>query len=246
MNPLLARAIGESTIPPYTGDVMPVIANRTRAQYRDRMQRPPVRKGGRHESLMRRALGEAAPDETDAEAAKAERVIPDDAQELDDAEVSLGKPLAKPKEVVQEPSHPNTEKEKYLTPYSALTAPDATPQANQPIDPSRVPGAAGPQRFTGAELAAAPEIGERNKNGTDINPLDLLLGRRGATPTIGGPDVPTNEEQAAAMLGIKTPLQESAAGLAASALVPGSPMPPPPVPSDGKPVYEAFRRFSGK
>jgi hypothetical protein len=169
--------------------------------------------------------------------------------------MTVGKPLRDPKEIVQEPSHPTGNKEKYQTPYAALTAPDVTPQSTQPIDPSQVPGNTGPEKFTAADLErAGPETGLGGEDVT-VKAMDVLLGRKRAAKPATQPGefeqagAITTEEQAAAALGIQTPLQEAAAAKVANAMVAaangGTGMPAPTPHSDGSAVYNAFRRFSG-
>ena len=238
-NPMMARLLGES------GDVVPVLANVPRNTFRSRMTRDkqPKKEDDADDNSVQRMVGEAREEE---------EIIPDDAQPVDKHEMTVGKPLREPKEVVQEPSHPTGNKEKYQTPYSALTAPDVTPQSTEPIDPSQVPGATTPEKFTAAQLDhAAPEGGEDPA----VKAMDVLLGRNRAAKPATQPGefeqagAITTEEQAAAALGIQTPLQEAAAAKAASLLVSakdgGGQMPPPASPSDGAAVYSAFRRFSG-
>lgn len=246
-SPLMSRLLGEST-----GDVVPVIANMPRKTYRDRMtqKRTPDKDPEEPDAAtdsVQRMVGEAR---------REEKIIPDDAQPIDSTEMTVGKPLREPKEIVQEPSHPPGEKEKFQTPYAALTAPDVTPQSTQPIDPSEVPGNTTPERFTASELERAqPEPSGLGGEDTAVKAMDVLLGRTRAAkpPTQPGEfeqaGAIKTEEEAAAALGIKTPLQEEAAAKAASVLVAaaagGAGMPPPPPSSDGAAVYSAFRKFNG-
>lgn len=247
-NPMMARLLGESD------DVVPVIAHVPQHVRRDRLTnaRRMERKGEKDDdddSSVARMVGEAQKRE--------EEIIPDDAEPVSKHEMTVGKPLREPKEIVQEPSHPPGDKEKYQTPYAALTAPDVTPMSTQPIDPSEVPGNTKPEKFTAAQLErAVPVDGENSGLGgedTAVKAMDVLLGRqRTGKParTMGEFDqagaTTTTEEQAAAMLGIKTPLQEQAAAKAANMLVPGgAAMPAPAAPTDGSAVYSAFRRFTG-
>lgn len=235
-NPMMARLLGESD------DVVPVIANVPRATLRSRMVKDRQPKTDDDDSVQR-MVGEAREEE---------EIIPDDAQPVDKHEMTVGKPLREPKEVVQEPSHPTGDKEKYQTPYAALTAPDVTPQSTVPIDPSEVPGSPTPEKFTAAQLDhAVPEGGEDPA----VKAMDVLLGRtRAAKPATQPGEFEQagaikTEEQAAAALGIQTPIQEAAAAKAASLMMAakdgGGQMPPPPPPSDGAAVYSAFRKFSG-
>lgn len=239
-NPMLARALGESS------DVVPVVATLPRATFRDRQERQRTRRNEEEaDDSIQRMVGEAE-----------ERIIPDHAEDVSATEMTVGKPLRPTKDVVLEPSHPTADKEKYLTPFSALVAPDVTPQSTQPIDPSRVPGAKGSEKFTVADLGRAQEVApEYAPDNNTVNPLDIILGRGRAPKAASQPadfqaaGAVTTEEQAAALLGITTPIQEEASVKASSVLVSsldgGAAMPPPPPASNGSAIYSAFRRFNG-
>lgn len=254
-NPLLERVMGKRL---HEDDVVPVVANVPRKTFRNRMVKARQIEDP-EDDAVRRMVGEAKSiearnDGNDTED-RGEGVIPDEAEAVDPSEMTVGKPLRAPKEVVQEPSHPTGDKEKYQTPYAALTAPDVTPQATQPIDPSQIPGAAGPQRFRVADLERAGSAQPQPTGDMAARAMDVLLGHNRASKAATQPGefeqagAVTTEEQAAAMLNIQTPLQEDAAAKAASVLVAasagGSEMPPPKPVSDGAPIYSAFRRFSG-
>lgn len=239
MNPLMSRLLGED-------DVVPVIANVPRETFRNRMVKNRQIEGDDDDSVSR-MVGEAK---------KETSIIPDDAKPVDDTEMTVGKPLRPVKDIVQEPSHPTADKEKYLTPYSALTAPDVTPQATQPIDPSQVPGTAGPEKFMAADLERAEPV--QGEPQVAAKAMDVLLGRNrgkpapeegeGAREQFDAAGAVTTE-QAAAMMGVQTPLQEDAAAKAATLLVAaqdgGGAMPPPAPISDGSKIYSTFRRFTG-
>ena len=241
-NPMMARLLGEST-----GDVVPVIANVPQHVRRSRTvgARQMQRKGADDEGddSVSRMVGEAQ---------REEQVIPDDAQPLDKHEMTVGKPLRDPKEVVQEPSHPTGNKEKYQTPYAALTAPDVTPQSTQPIDPSEVPGGTAPEKFTATDLERGQPV-EHGMGGEDtaVKAMDVLLGRtRAAKPAtqpgeFAAAGAIQTEEAALAALGIESPLMEGAKAKAASVLTAGGSMPAPTQPTDGAAVYSAFRKFAG-
>lgn len=251
MNSILAKVTGSSI---QEDDVVPVPAGGlTRRNYRDRAMRDRVKRqgdkeGDMQESDLRRVLGEAE-----------RNIIPDNAEEIDDGSQSVLPKSMKPiKDVVQEPSYPYTEKEKLLTPYAALTAPDATPDALKPIPPSKVPGNT-MQTFTSAELEKSnveepeetipPSAEEFEGPGVDkaTRAMDVLLGRdRGARPA----KTRAEAEQAAAITteaAAYNALKIDPPGMAetlAATLTPGIPMPEPKQ-ADGKPIYEAFRRFNG-
>lgn len=243
-NPMLSRLLGESD------SVVPVIANVPRETFRNRMVKSRQIEDEEDEDSVKRMVKEAVEEPSDRD----EEVIPDDAEDMDTTEIVVGKPLKQPKEVVQEPSHPTGEKEKYQTPYAALTAPDVTPMSTQPIDPAEVPGAAGPEKFTASDLERAEPV-EQPQGDMTARAMDVLLGRNRASkpPTQPGEfeqaGAIQTEEEAAAALGIQTPLQEDAKARAAAAVVPatdgGAGMPPPTPQSDGRAIYSAFRRFAG-
>jgi len=183
-------------------------------------------------------------------------VIPDDAEEHDMTQEVVGKPLAPLTRVVQEPSKPTGEKEKYLTPYSALTAPDCTPDSQQPIDPSKVPGSGSPQKFTVADLENAPELPQNGMGQSDpaMRAMDVLLGhRRTGAPARNGQEMAAagavSTEEAEAMVQNMTVLTEDAPqaqGHAAMALLSakdGGTMPEPTSNFNPTNAYEALRRF---
>jgi hypothetical protein len=197
-------------------------------------------------SILRKVLGE-----------EAKGIFPEDAEELDQNIDVVGKPLRPIHKVVQEPSKPPGEKERYLTPYSALTAPDCTPDSLQPIDPSKVPGAGGPERFTAADLENAQEVPQTSMGQQDpaMRAMDVLLGHRRMGSTAKNPQEyaaagAISTEEAEALVRGQSPLNEEVAvqakTFASTAMVSaqeGGEMPPPQAPSDGKKVYNTFRRF---
>jgi hypothetical protein len=242
MNPMLAKVTGISEATP---DVVPVIANLPRRNFRDRLSSEREERDD-----VKRVVGEA----------EERGVFPSNAEEMDDNSLTvLPKKLKPVKDVVQEPSYPSDEDEKRLTPYAALTAPDATPEAMTPIDPSKVPGTSA-QTFTAAELEKAtpvegqPEAEEapvpEEKSGMDAatRTMDILLGRkRTGTPAKereqfdGAGEV--TSESAYAALKIESPDQmEAGVKFEKVGLEQGIPMPEP-KPGDAKRICEAFRRF---
>lgn len=249
-NPLFARLLGESD------DVVPVIANVPRETYRNRMVKARQIEGDEDDDSVSRMVGESVEDGDENNDGREDSVIPDNAEPVDPTEMTVGKPLRKTKEIVQEPSHPVADKEKYQTPYAALTAPDVTPQATQPIDPSQVPGAAGPERFRAADLEKVETPDTIPSGGEDmaVKAMDVLLGRNRASKPATQPGefeaagAVVTEELAAAMMGV-SPIAEDAQAKAASMLVAakdgGSSMPAPTPQGDGTAIYRAFRRFAG-
>lgn len=265
-NPLINLVMGRRSI---REDVPVPLAVLPRRSYRDRMLRNRQDASETEEDVdkckdesrdsVRAVIGE---DAQQMDGADEKSVIPDDAEAMDGIERStFTTRLRDVKDVVQEPSHPSGEKEKYLTPYAALTAPDATPDAMSPIDPSKVPGMSATQsKFTWGELEQtppAPDVNAPVPSGGDaaVNAMDVLLGRnRAPKPAANAAEATAmgaiaTEEQAMAALGIENPLiAEAAKSKAAAALFAnpdpaGDSMMPPPAQADPKKVYEAARRF---
>jgi hypothetical protein len=242
MNSLLAKVTGRIQ----EDDVVPVPAGAlTRRTYRDRMiQQRQGRRGEDEDSAaLKRVVGEAK-----------EGIIPDNAEEINDMGLSVLPKTMKPiKDVVQEPSHPSGDREKLMTPYAALTAPDATPGAMTPLDPSKVPGST-TQTFTAAELEKAEpeqEVTPEEIEGPGVDKatraMDVILGRtragKPATDLAGAERAGaiTSEAAAYAALRVAPPGMAETVG---AAMVPGTPMPEPTA-GDGKMICEAFRRFMG-
>lgn len=212
-----------------------------RAAQRDRMNRLRKRRdpdnledgdGVEESSVMSRVLGEANQDNGE--------VIPQDAEELDAGNATITTKLRDVKDVVQEPSYPSGEKEKYLTPYAALTAPDATPDSMKPLDPSDVPGSVEGKEFKTSDLVSQSAQQQQPAPQPTVNAMDVLLGRRGAAAAPAakpGDDLSTpvmTEESAARMFTVPSTPEE---------LV-GKQMPEHKA-GTGTEILSAFRRFNG-
>ena len=270
-NPILDQVMGRR---PVCEDVPVPCAVLPRRSYRDRLERqrlrrdpegldtPQQRKNESMDADLRAVLGEASgPPEEGEENKGQNEVIPANAEEIDGMEHVVTTRLNKIKDVVQEPSYPSGEKEKYLTPYAALTAPDATPEAMTAQDPSKVPGMASPNKFSWSDLEKAtpeppPEAAMPSTGGdTAVNAMDVLLGRdRSARPArdmqeIAAAGQVTTEEAALAAMGIQNPvIAEEAAAKAAAALVAnpdptGGSLMPEHRAADSKKVYETARKW---
>ncbi len=242
MNSLLVKVTGRIQ----EDDVVPVPAGAiTRRTHRDRMiqQRQERRHGDEDSTALQRVVGEAK-----------EGIIPDNAEEINDMGLSVLPKTMKPiKDVVQEPSHPSGDREKLMTPYAALTAPDATPGAMTPLDPSKVPGST-TQSFTAAELEKTKpeqEVRPEEIEGPGVDKatraMDVLLGRtRAGKPASDRAEAEragaiTSEAAAYAALRIVPPGMAETVG---AAMAPGILMPEPTA-GDGKRICEAFRHFMG-
>jgi hypothetical protein len=112
-------------------------------------------------------------------------VIPDNAKEVDTLEVA-GDGLTnikKPELPGEKPKNPYSGEEPLILPAASLVAPDVTPEALYPLDPSQIPGAdagkapsSAPQP---APMAPAQPFGATAPSpGTPSSPaLDLVLGK---------------------------------------------------------------------
>lgn len=221
MNDVLRRVMGK---PLTEDDVVPVLANLPRKTFRDRQQR----------TALSRTIGEAQGD-----------VIPPDAQDIDDKDLSTITTRLRPvKDVVQEPSYPAGEKEKYLSPYTALTAPDITPKSMTPNDPSSLPGAKA-NTFR-SKYIAEPEPTEIQAPNDNVDKathaMDVLLGRQRTGTTaqnqneFAAAGQVTTEAHAAALLGLSV-------GPSGDALLGQGKEMAAPVQGDGKAIYETARRY---
>lgn len=251
-NPLISAIMGKPTnghTPLVeSSDVVPVPGGGiTRKSYRDRLVQLRRRRGEDEEgnplslesSDVAAVLGEAKGD-----------VIPDDAEELNKSELpgTVTTKLNPIKDVVEEPGRPRDPDEVFISPKSALTAPDATPDSMTPSDPSNLPGVEKtsftvPQVVTrGEELPAeeAPEAATKTGMDTATRTMDLLLGRR----RVGAPakkaeeyamtGAVTTEAQALSMLGM---------GKGGDTLLAQGQEMPAPAAGDGKTIYESARRW---
>lgn len=242
MNPLIAQVTGSRL----AEDVPVPCAAMPQRTYRDRLAALRKRRGEDEDGNvdMKAVLGEAKGPAD---------VIPDDAEELDPTEQAAGTittPLEPIKDVVMEPTKPKDDDEKFTSPYSALTAPDATPDSLTQIDPSKLPGVSVDKFSTKDATQAAPEQQTPSPElsapdeGTDsaMRTMDVLLGRRRVGSPAKKPEefqqmgAITSEAQALSALGMSAVSGEALLGQ-------GQEMPPP-KPGDGKPIYEAFRRFA--
>jgi hypothetical protein len=255
MNPLISQVTGKGKR--VQEDVPVPCAALPRTNYRDRMNNLRRRRGepvddddAAGDSEVSRALGENQ---------KPVNVIPDEAEELDPMEQSGGTittRLNPIRDVVQEPTKPKDDDEKFTSPYTALTAPDATPDSLTQTDPSKLPGltldkftskqaaeAGAPAPQEAASEISAPDAGVDGATHT----MDVLLGRRrvGNPPSARKPEefqgmgAITNEAQALAALSI-TP---TGAPVSGQALLGQGVEMPAPTAGDGKTIFEAARRF---
>lgn len=247
MNPLISKITGSGRVVenvPVPCAVLPTTSYRDRLHRLRQRRNPDAVESGETDDSVKAALGEAQ---------KPADVIPDNAEELNPQEQAGGTittRLNPIKDVVMEPTKPRDDDEKFTSPFSALTAPDATPESLTQIDPSKLPGVA-TEKFATKDATEAPAAPPKAPaelsapdEGTDtaMRTMDLLLGRQrtGSPPSEKRPDefkklgAITSEASALAALNI--------APNGADLLGRGREMPPP-APTDGKAIFEATRRF---
>lgn len=152
------------------------------------------------------------------------------------------------KDIVAEPTDPYSNGEKVYSPASALVAPDVTPNATKPLDPSQMPGVRygtfnSAQAGSQPQPTPTPHIAPTTPAGP--NAMEILLGRaRGSAATTSPAtveqtdNIPVTAESAAAMMGVQPGLFASAPVMEA-----GVPQPPPTPRSDIKGVCETARRW---
>lgn len=168
MNALVAQMMGTAI---REDDSVPVPAARQQTPSR-RRTRSEVRRG------TAAAMMGMAEEQNDGE----ESIIPSDAEEIDGVNgpsgIKLDQKMIDRDKDAEEPDHPITpdqDAEQLMTPRDALVAPDVTPQAFEPIDPSDVPA---PKSVPQPKPAPAPVV----NNQPEINPMDVLLGRVNPRP----------------------------------------------------------------
>jgi hypothetical protein len=239
---ILSRVLGGSVdemsekvakAPPVSEDVPVPCAAVTRSTFRDRLRK--------RRSATARVMGEAqAPEDS---------LIPDDAEEIESAGQPFQKQQKPVRDVVMEPNDPYADKEKLMTPAAALVAPDVTPQANQPLDPSLVPGAGQGSSFRTADVESEPQA-TGSSGPLPKRAMDVLLGRPLGPSQQAEPDAVVTAESAYRMLGVQSPAQLAALEASGGAptgkavLKEGEQMPDHKY-SDGTQVLSAFRRFVG-
>lgn len=249
-NTLITQITGKQHVT--EDDVLPVPAGGlSRSVHRDRLSRMRRRRGedddgnalhdGNVLPKVSTVLGEGKGD-----------VIPDDAEELDTTEIrgNVTSRMHTIKDVVEEPGRPRDPDEIFISPKTALTAPDATPESMTQSDPSSLPGAdktsfTVPQLDVASAEEAVPEVDVPQTNDssdTATRTMDVLLGRKRSGSAAKKPEefaaagaVATTEAQAQAMLGI---------GATGDSLLGQNVPMPPPAATDNKAVYESFRRWA--
>ena len=237
--------IGEMTS---TGDVAPVMTGApviSNPSATGAKRRIPTENPDRQKKLRNRMAagitGQLKEDSRDG------YVIPDDAKEVTKLEVAGdGMTAVKSPEVPgQKIKNPYSGEEPLILPAASLVAPDVTPEAIYPLDPSQIPGGDRGQAPSNAPANRYPMGASRPGAANPV--VDLMLGKTpgAATP----PAQPMSTESALSRLpGIPSPSAvalEETMGMnetLAAAQQPGIPMPEH---KDGNPraLMDAFSRF---
>ena len=238
--------VGESTGFTGAGDVPPVMAGLGSMATKprptktdDKPKKPSIRS-----RVVSGIIGRIKEDE--------DGVIPNDAREVDSLVTSVSAVAA------ETPNLPNQDKptsihnasEPLISPAAALVAPDVTPDALKPLDPSQVPG---------ADLGSAPKprqepppVQPRPSPTEPSSALDMILGKTApaniSAPTPSGPAL-----QAGGSMPVESMLPGIISPASASSGVPlseasllasqGAGMPEHKS-TGGEAILSAFRRFS--
>ena len=233
MNSIVAKMMGTDI---QEDQSVPVPATKAAISRRSRADR-------RHRTTaaMMLGLGESDDDES---------IIPDDAEPVEGISAPSGIKIDQQKvnqdKKAEEPRFPDYAGkyfqkelskggEELLTPRDALVAPDITPQAFEPIDPSEVPAP--------KTLHAAPTLRPAAPEEPSVNPMDVLLGRASsARPRQAIPEEPVVTAEAA-QAAVNATLNIGGGG--AEVLKQGQAMPDP-VPAQPSKIMEAFDKYGPK
>lgn len=229
-----------------SSDIVPVVATRQARAARERSEK------------LRRQRSRAVAGVLGVMEADEESAIPDDAEPLEGITGPARQfPGMHDVEAVEpKVTDPYGSKEELMPPNVALVAPDVTPQATEPLDPSLIPGAeAEIFRARDVEQVETPPPKDVGRS-ANVNAMDVLLGRtaKGAqtlVPPSGSarPPMPAEApttEAAYRMVGATPPAQqldEDIPGATGGAAV-YAPMAEPAPHTDSKVVMEAFRSFN--
>jgi hypothetical protein len=250
---LVKHLLGESDVVPVLANVSPSVRFRRFLRGRNRNFRSvkddeddednedmsgddEMEKDDFDDSTVKSVIGENQEDD---------KIIPDDAEEIDVVKLTTQAYL-KNKEK-KSTKHCRPINNKCLTPHAALTAPDITPEATKPIDPSEIPGVKPFDKFKATDLAEPASKEKENSSASAKAAIDTLLGRRADKEEISGEEKPESIKHEAISLSGKSALIETQ--LAAMMTGIGSPdecKMPYPIVSDGKAILEAFHQIKGE
>ncbi|MGV0949165.1 MAG: hypothetical protein ACOYB3_00740 [Azonexus sp.] len=170
-------------------------------------------------------------------------VIPSDAKEVKSFDMNdHGLDLKQPEIPGQKIKNPYSGDEPLILPTASLVAPDVTPEAIHPLDPSQLPGA-----DRGGKPTSTPAPSQYGGPGASHAPaqaspaLDILMGKPvGQEPS--APTTPPMESALSSLPGIPSPAAVASPG--GQVLMAANQPMPDHTPNDGcKTILEAFSRF---
>lgn len=169
-------------------------------------------------------------------------VIPSDAEEVKSFDMNdHGLDLKNPEIPGQKIKNPYSGEEPLILPAASLVAPDVTPEAIHPLDPSQIPGADKGTKPSAQAPQAAP-MGQQGP--AQASPaLDILMGRpAGQEPSAPTTPAMSAESALSHLPGIPAPGAAVAPG-GQALMAANQPMPDHRPNDGGKTILEAFSRF---
>jgi hypothetical protein len=187
------------------GDVAPVMASppglvNPALAARRKIPTDPKKKKDMRSRMAQRLIGEDSRDGY---------VIPDDAKEVDQLEVTGDglTTIKTPNLPGEKPKNPYSGEEPLILPAASLVAPDVTPEALYPLDPSQIPGAdAGkaPEASPVAQPMTPPAFGAAppSQPSSSSPAIDVVLGK---TAQSGAAPAPPLESLMSKLPGVPSP-----------------------------------------
>lgn len=176
--------LGETSGVTTAGDIPPVMTGMSSALVAPRPVGDKKPKKSVRSKVVSGIIGRIKEDED-------EGVIPDDAKEVDSLVTSVSVVATETPNLPDQDKpttvHKPGEKEPLISPAAALVAPDVTPDALKPLDPSQVPG---------ADLGHAPVPRQEpppsvtptsTPPSSAVNPLEVILGKTAPASTPAAP-----------------------------------------------------------
>jgi hypothetical protein len=170
-------------------------------------------------------------------------VIPSDAKEVQVVDMNdHGLNLKDPKIPGQKIKNPYSGEEPLILPAASLVAPDVTPEAIHPIDPTQLPGADRGRKPASTPAAPTGYPGGSQPSAASSPAMDILMGKP-AGPEPSAPTTPPIPMESALghLPGIPSPA--AVAAPSGSALIGANQPMPDHQASDGRSVLEAFSKF---
>lgn len=175
-------------------------------------------------------------------------VIPSDAEEVKSFDMNdHGLDLKNPEIPGQKIKNPYSGEEPLILPTASLVAPDVTPEAIHPLDPSQIPGADKGSKPASTPAPAPASAGSAPGAPATASPaLDILMGRSPGSQEPSAPTTPPISAESALshLPGIPAPSAVATSGATGTALLStGQPMPDHVANDGGRTILEAFSKF---